>query len=184
MAIASVDQPVGDRIDRTDHGALVGETSILAKIEKADDRRHAEPVGFVQNAAQPFEIGGVGIAVPRKRRIVPGLGLAVALGTAALEIDGEAQQPGCPPDRHHLNELRRIAVGIEGTVRIGPACPRFGIAIVEDALHQTGVRQQALDLLAVIAASGKSRLAIDEEAVVLDTDDRLSLGHVQLSRPL
>jgi hypothetical protein len=101
---------------------------------------------------------------------VPGLLAGVALRTAALEIDGHGEQASTPPAGHGGDELAGVALGIEGTVRIGEQRSRRGIEVVEHALDHPGIQQQALDPVAAEPAPRVGRTTIDQKTIAIDVD--------------
>ena len=75
------------------------------------------------------------------------------------------------PLGHGGEELARVALRVPAAgVGVGPAADRLGVQVVEDALHQPGVEQQALDPLAVPGPACVGRLAVDKEGFAVDGD--------------
>src|SRR5262249_15989183 len=89
--------------------------------------------------------------------------------TAALQVDGEAQQTTCAPLWHCRDEFASIALGIPlVSIWIGPAGTRFRIQVVEDSLNHSGIEQQPFDTFALMGAAGVGGLTIDQETIIFD----------------
>src|SRR5262249_13807006 len=100
-----------------------------------------------------------------------GLVLAVALWVAPLQVQREGEQAVLAPAGHGRQEFARVALGVPFFgVRVGPQAPRFRVEVVEDALHQPGVEEQALDPLAVPIAALVRGPAVDSEGVLDNRD--------------
>src|SRR6266545_2377708 len=171
--------PLEEPIERVVHAALdrclVLEPLILTEVKEPQNDDHAEFVRLVENALQPVHVVGTQTAVLPERGVVPGLLGGVALRTAALEVQGHAQQPVLPPGRHGRDELAGVALGVP-LLRVGvrPQLHRLRIEVVENRLHHAAVEEQPLNVLAPPGSPLVSRLAIDPKLLTLNGDGRCS----------
>src|SRR5439155_19665186 len=109
------------------------------------------------------------------RGVMPRLVAGIAARVAALQVDRECQQSVAAPLRHGGDELVGVPLAVPALrIRIRPLAARLGVEVVEDALHQTRVEQQALDLLLLPGAAGVGRAAVQQKYVAADRDLRLS----------
>ena len=79
------------------------------------------------------------------------------------------------PVRHGGHELVGVALRIPAAgVRIRPAVAGGRVGVVEDALHQPRVEEQALDAMPLEDPARVGRLAVDQKALAIDADRRPS----------
>jgi hypothetical protein len=97
VAVVALQQPVGGVGDGAAYRGFVLHLLVLREIEVADDGHHAQRVGLVEDAGEAIHVRGPQIPVRFNGAIDPRLALGVALGAAALQVDGESQQPVPPP---------------------------------------------------------------------------------------
>ena len=102
---------------------------------------------------------------------MPRLVLRIPLRTAALKVQGETQQAVPPPLGHRGQELACVAVRIPtSAVRVRPAIARFGIEIVESALHEPRIHEQPFDPVLAPGPPFIRRPAVDEESLSIDAN--------------
>jgi hypothetical protein len=155
-----------------DQGGLVGQALILAEIEVTQDHDHPELVGAVDDTSHARGVVGPQASIRLEGGVVPGLLAGVALRAAALEIDGEGEQPRASPAGHGGDELASITLGIERAIGIIEHRPGRRVQVVERALHHPSVQEQPLDALAAEVATGVGGAAIDQKAIAFDVDLR------------
>jgi hypothetical protein len=116
-AVAPVEPPVDRLVQGAEHGRLALQPLVLAEVEDAQDHGHPQLVGPVEDAAQPVHVIRPQLALCGDRRVVPGLAApGVPLGAAALQVDGEGEQPVPPPLGHGGEELAGVPLGVPAAV--------------------------------------------------------------------
>jgi hypothetical protein len=96
--------------------------------------------------------------------VVPGLVFGIALGRAALEVDGEGDQAGFAVEGEGGEKLVGVAVGVEIlAVGIFPKGARRRIEVVEGGLHEAGIEEEAFDLDSVVGAAFVGGVVVDHE---------------------
>jgi hypothetical protein len=110
--------------------------------------------------------------------------LGVALGAAALEVDGEGEESVPPPLGHGSEELAGVAFGVPRAVGVVPEGSGLGVEVVEGALDEAGVREEALDLHAAPGPSGEGGPAAYGERVSVDADRRLACHGFSVPGPI
>ena len=177
VAPAVFEHPRGAGVGGAEDGGLIGETLVLPEVKIAEDDDQAEVVGESDDAGHALEVGRERRAVGGERGVVPRLLGGVALGGAALEIDGEGEEAVRAPDGHGGEEFAGVALGVPfAGIRIGPTADRRGVRVVEHALHQAGVHEQALDFFILPGAAGVGGAPVDEKLVADDGDGGFRSG--------
>ncbi len=135
VAPAAGQYPRGGLVGSTDDRCLVAQALVLTEIEVTEYNHHAELVRGIEDACHARGERRPQTTVFGECAGDPRLGLRIALGGTALEVDGERQQPVRLPRRHRGNELAHVALGIpRSAVGIGPAFGGLGIEVVEHTL--------------------------------------------------
>src|SRR4051812_21249303 len=102
--------------------AFIAQTILLSEIKETQDRNHPQLVGAIENLLEAQEVCRARRAIWKKSGVVPRLNvLAVAVRAAALQIDGERNQPRLAPGRHGSDKFRSIALRIPRPIGVIPA---------------------------------------------------------------
>ena len=86
-----------------------------------------------------------------------------------MEIDGEPEEAVAAEGGHVGEKLSDVALGIPDTgVRVGPTLTGGGIDVIKRGLNETGVHEQALDVVVAPRAALVGGAAVDEEFFAFD----------------
>ncbi len=165
------DQPVDGVGDGGLHGRLVLQGAALLAVEQAQDHHHAEPIAGHDHLFQPRRPGRFQHAVGGEAADPPGLMPRIALRAAALQVEADREQAVRAIGGQGSDELARVALGIPFAVGIGPGATGRRVLVVGDGVGHAAVEQQSFDAMALPAAPGIGRHAIDREAAVGDGHD-------------
>lgn len=175
IGVAFGEEPVGGVVGGFLDGLIVGESILLAEVEEAEDGGHSQFISAVEDFFEALQVVCAQGAIGFEGGVVPGLFFAVALGAAALEVDGEGDQAGFAVEGEGGEEFGGVAVGVEIlAVGVFPEMPGLGIAIVEGGLDKAGVEEEAFDLHSVVGAAGVGGFVVDEEGLAIDGDGGLA----------
>ena len=177
VAVAMVEDPFRGVVHGANHSPFVLQSLVLSKVKVAENHRHSQLVGLVDDPLQPAQVVRAQGTVRFNGRVVPRLVLRVSLRGTALKIDREGEQAVPPPYRHGGDKFPGVALRVPlARVGIFPLARGQRIAVVEEALHHSRVEEQSLNLAPAPGAAGVSRFAVDVKFVTDDGDGAAAIG--------